>query len=77
MKSSFFALIRCYARIDEVAVLILDTRLYWEEGWKKVARQFMVKKNTYAELKHKEFDFKNGWNMDPNQSHKIYSYLDE
>jgi hypothetical protein len=77
MKNSWFGLIRCYGRIDEVAVLILDTRVYWEEGWNKIARQFMVKKNTWAELKLKNFDFKNGWNMDPNQSHKIYPFLDE
>jgi hypothetical protein len=51
MKNSWFGLIRCYGRIDEVAVLILDTRVYWEEGWNKIARQFMVKKNTWAELK--------------------------
>ena len=66
-----------YARIDDVAILILDTRIYWEEGWTKVARQFMVKKNTYAEMKDKQYEFKNGWTMDPNQSHHIYSALDE
>lgn len=37
----------------------------------------MVKKNTWTELISKGFDFKNGWNMDPNQSHKIYPILDE
>lgn len=29
MAGSWFALVRNYARIDEVAVLIYDTRLYW------------------------------------------------
>lgn len=43
MASSWFGLIRCYVRVDDVIVMILDTRLYWEEGWDKVARQFMVK----------------------------------
>ena len=29
MADSWFGLVRCYARIDEVAVHILDTRIYW------------------------------------------------
>jgi hypothetical protein len=37
----------------------------------------MVKKNTWNELKDKNFEFKAGWNLDPNQSHYIYSFLDE
>ena len=37
----------------------------------------MVKKNTWAELKDKNFEFKNGWTLDPNQSHHIYATLDE
>lgn len=30
MASSWFALIRCYVRVDDVVIIILDTRLYWE-----------------------------------------------
>ena len=26
---NWFVLIRCYVRVDEVVVMILDTRLYW------------------------------------------------
>jgi len=29
MKNSWFGLIRCYVRVDEVIVMILDTRIYW------------------------------------------------
>lgn len=76
MKNSWFGLIRMYARIDDVVILIIDTRIYWQEGWNKVARQFMVKKNTFSELKDKNHEFKNGWTMDPNQSHHIYATLD-
>lgn len=47
MANSWFGLIRNYARIDEVAVLIYDTRIYWEIGWKKIARQFMVKRASW------------------------------
>lgn len=48
MENSWFALIRCYLRIDEVVLLVLDTRIYWEESFgKKIARQFMVKKGTW------------------------------
>jgi len=36
----------------------------------------MVKKNTFSELKDKNHEFKNGWTMDPNQSHHIYATLD-
>jgi hypothetical protein len=77
MEECWFGLIRCYARVDEVIVMILDTRIYWEKGWDKVARQFMVKKNTYKEIREKGFEFKNGWTIDPNQSHHIYAHLDE
>ena len=55
MENSWFALVRCYARVDDVILMILDTRVYWESGWNKIARQFMVKKNTYDELKEKGF----------------------
>lgn len=55
MADSWFALIRCYVRVDEVVIIILDTRIYWEEGWSKFARQFMVKEATWAELKAKGF----------------------
>ena len=77
MGASWFGLIRNYARIDEVAVHIYDTRLYWEEGWGKVARQFMVKTASWAELKASPFDFQMGWNMNPNQSHLLYPHLKE
>ena len=43
MADSWFALIRLYARIDAVTILIYDTRIYWEQGWTKLARQFMVR----------------------------------
>jgi hypothetical protein len=29
MKNSWFGLIRMYARIDDVVILIIDTRIYW------------------------------------------------
>lgn len=51
MTNSWFALIRNYARIDGVVVLIFDTRLYWEQNWNKIARQFNVKKASWDELK--------------------------
>ena len=43
MNGSWFGLIRNYARIDEVTLQIYDTRIYWESGWSKIARQFMVR----------------------------------
>ena len=77
MESSWFALIRCYARVDDVILMILDTRVYWEAGWNKIARQFMVKKNSYDQLKEKGFEFQPGWSMNPNQSHLVYQHLDQ
>ena len=77
MAGSWFGLIRNYARIDEVAVLIYDTRIYWEKGWSKIARQFMVRKASWEELKAKEFEFPPGWTMNPNQSHIVYPFLNE
>ena len=76
MADSWFALIRNYARIDEVAVLIYDTRIYWQKGWNKIARQFMVKRSSWEELKAK-FEFPMGWTMNPNQSHLVYHSLNE
>jgi hypothetical protein len=77
MANSWFALIRNYARVDAVAVLVYDTRLYWEEGWKKVARQFQVKRGSWEELKQRGFEFPPGWTMNPNQSHLLYPHLQE
>jgi type 2A phosphatase activator TIP41 len=48
MATCWFGLIRNYARVDEVTVQIYDTRIYWEEGWSKIARQFMVKKASWS-----------------------------
>lgn len=77
MSHSWFGLIRNYARIDDVAVLIYDTRVYWEKGWNKIARQFMAKRASWDELKAKGYEFPPGWTMNPNQSHLVYSFLNE
>jgi type 2A phosphatase activator TIP41 len=48
MKDCWFGLVRCYLRVDEVCVYILDTRVYWEESFgKRIARQFMVKHGSW------------------------------
>jgi len=52
--------------------MILDTRLYWEEGWNKIARQFMVKECKVDKLKQKGFDTMGGWTTNPHQSHLVY-----
>ncbi len=77
MAHSWFGLIRNYARIDDVLVLIFDTRIYWEQGWNKIARQFMVKRAPWNELKAAGFEFPGGWTMNPNQSHLIYPFMKE
>lgn len=77
MSDSWFALIRCYVRVDEVVIIILDTRIYWEVGWKKIARQFMVKQGSWTELKAKGFDPIGGWSTNPHQSHLVYDLLEE
>ena len=77
MGENWFGLIRCYARVDDVAISILDTRIYWEKGWNKIARQFMVKQARWSEVKDKGFDFMGGWSTNPNQSHMVYEYLNE
>jgi hypothetical protein len=74
---NWFALIRCYVRVDDVHVMILDTRVYWEPGWNKIARQFMVKECKWADLKAKGFDTLGGWTTNPHQSHLVYEHLDE
>mgnify|MGYP000055964680 CR=1 FL=1 len=77
MANSWFALIRNYARIDNVTILIYDTRIYWEEGWNKIARQFMVKQICWDVLKEKETELPAGWRMNPNQSHLVYPHMKE
>lgn len=77
MANSWFALIRMYARVDSVCLLVYDTRLYWEQGWKRIGRQFMVKSCTWEEIKGKEGELPAGWRMNPNQSHIVYPFLKE
>lgn len=77
MANSWFALIRNYARVDSVSFIIYDTRLYWEAGWKMIARQFMVRSCTWEEFKTKEAELPSGWRMNPNQSHLLYPFLKE
>ena len=48
MADSWFGLTRCYVRVDDMVIIILDTRIYWEMGWEKIARQFMVKRCSWA-----------------------------
>lgn len=76
MADSWFGLIRCYVRVDDVIVQILDTRIYWEKGWDKVARQFMVKECIWQGLIQKGFETMGGWTTNPHQSHMVYEYLD-
>lgn len=77
MANSWFALIRMYGRIDSVAIVIYDTRLYWEEGWNMIARQFMVRSSPWEEIKDKEAELPPGWRMNPNQSHIVYPFIKE
>ena len=77
MNGSWFGLIRNYARIDEVTLQIYDTRIYWESGWSKIARQFMVRVASWGELKEKEGELAQGWRMNPNQSHLVYPLMKE
>lgn len=77
MAESWFALIRCYVRVDDVIIQILDTRLFWEKGWQKIARQFMVKECSWENLKNKGFETLGGWSTNPHQSHIVYEHLDE
>lgn len=77
-NNSWFALIRCYLRIDDVVLLVLDTRVYWEESFgKKIARQFMVKKATWEEVKGAGFSLGPEWSTNPHQSHLVYPHLKE
>jgi hypothetical protein len=77
MATCWFALIRNYARIDNVTLIIYDTRIYWEAGWSKIARQFMVRQVSWDALKEKEGELPQGWRMNPNQSHLVYPFLKE
>jgi len=77
MANCWFALIRNYARIDSVTIIIFDTRIYWEEGWNKVARQFMVKQINWDTLKEIEGQLAGGCRMNPNQSHLLYPHMKE
>ena len=77
MANSWFGLIRNYARIDSVTIIIFDTRIYWEEGWTKIARQFMVKQISWDVLKEREGELQPGWRMNPNQSHLVYPLMKE
>lgn len=77
MQENWFGLIRCYVRVDDVIIMILDTRIYWEKGWEKIGRQFMVRKSKWSEIKEKGFEFSGAWSTNPHQSHQIYEYLSE
>jgi hypothetical protein len=77
MANCWFGLIRNYARIDGVTIIIFDTRVYWEEGWNKVARQFMVKQLPWDALKEVDSQLVAGWRMNPNQSHLLYPHMKE
>ena len=46
-------------------------------GWTKMARQFMVKEASWAELKAKGFEPVGGWSTNPHQSHLVYELLNE
>ena len=70
-------MIRCYARVDDVVIIILDTRIYWEVGKDQICRQFNVKQAKWNEIKEKGFDLSGSWSTNPHQSHLVYEHLDE
>ena len=77
MTENWFGLIRCYVRVDDVIIMILDTRIYWEKGQNKIGRQFMVKQAKWNDIKEHGFEFSGEWSTNPNQSHLVYEHLNE
>jgi type 2A phosphatase activator TIP41 len=72
MDNCFFVLLRSYIRIDQVAVRILDTRVFHQFGSDCIIRDFTHLESTYSELKQKGFSFNSQWLLSPSQSDMIY-----
>ena len=76
MKDCFLGLLRCYLRVDNVRVRILETRFSHVFGENYMLREFTVKENSYEELITKGWKFTSEWNLAPNQGDLIGGQLD-
>jgi type 2A phosphatase activator TIP41 len=56
MPSNYFVLCRFYLRVDRVMVRVCDCRLYSEEGWNYLLRDFTKREADYKSIK-KEVGF--------------------
>jgi type 2A phosphatase activator TIP41 len=75
MKDCFFGLLRCYLRVDNVMVRIMDTRIFHSFGDNYIFREFNVKEDTYESLQSKGFKFTSEWSLSHSQSDLINRYL--
>lgn len=76
MNDCFFGLLRCYLRVDNVIVRIIDTRFFHLFGDDHVLRDFQVKEDTFENLTKKGFKFSSEWSLSQGQSDIVSRYLD-
>ena len=75
MGDCFFALLRLYLRVDNVAVRIFDTRIFHGFENRYILREFQAKESTYEELREDGFILSSQWTTDPRQSDIVFEHL--
>jgi len=76
MNDCFFGLLRFYLRVDNVAVRILDTRIFHSFDQNYILREFQARENSYSELINKGFKINSEWSLNHQQSDMVYKDLD-
>lgn len=77
MNDCFFGLLRCYLRVDNVAVRIMDTRIFHSFDQNYILREFQVRENSYPELISKGFKLDSEWSLSDTQSDIVYNDLEK
>lgn len=76
MRDCWYALVRCYVRVDNVLVRIYDTRLFHDYTSSSILREFQVKESSYEEMATRGFRNNAQWTTDPNQSDLVFPFLE-
>ncbi|CAG9331453.1 unnamed protein product [Blepharisma stoltei] len=75
MQDCFYALLRCYVRINHSLVRILDTRIFHEFESNKILREFQFREGSFDEINANGFEFSPDWYSNSRQSDIIFQYL--
>ena len=68
MEDCFYGIVRSYVRVDNVAIRLLETRIFHDFKTTHILRQFTVKEGSYKALRKLGVQLDSSFNMNPLQA---------